>query len=488
MNIKKEKDIQQGLINVIKDGVASQIMATLTGGVFLVAFALQLGASNMTIGLLAAISPLTQFIQIPSVYLIQKIGKRKITCIYATAAGRFFLLLIALLPFIPSTQSKINLLVTALFLHSLLGAVGGASWNSWMRDLIPQEKMGSFFARRMMLATAGGMIVSFAAGAYIDIWKKLLPDYQIAGYSILFMAGFGAGILGIHFIRGIPEPGKREGEERDFLKTLFQPLKDLNFRNLIVFSTIWSFALNMAAPFFTVYMVKRLELGVSLIVALGALSQIISLMFLNIWGKISDRFSNKSILQICVPAFLVCTLAWTFTTLPEKHFFTFPLLVIIHIFMGISVAGINLASGNIGLKLSPKGQATSYLAVRNVTTSITASIAPILGGKLIDFFANRQLSLILRWTGPQEEFIFYTLHFQYWDFFFFFAFLIGIYSLNWLNKVKEAGEVKEKIVLSHLLAETRGVLRNLSTIGGLRQLFQLSFLTFHLGAENDKEK
>ena len=47
-------------------------MVTLTGGVFLVAFALKLEASNTIIGLLAAIPPLAQLIQIPAIYLVEK--------------------------------------------------------------------------------------------------------------------------------------------------------------------------------------------------------------------------------------------------------------------------------------------------------------------------------------------------------------------------------------------------------------------------------
>jgi hypothetical protein len=58
-----EEEIQSGLRSVIKDGLASQTMVTLTGGAFLVAFALKLGASNLVIGLLAAIPPLTQLMK-----------------------------------------------------------------------------------------------------------------------------------------------------------------------------------------------------------------------------------------------------------------------------------------------------------------------------------------------------------------------------------------------------------------------------------------
>ena len=52
-----DAEVRDGLDYVVRDGIASQAMGILTGGAFLVAFAIQLGASNFTIGLLAAIGP-----------------------------------------------------------------------------------------------------------------------------------------------------------------------------------------------------------------------------------------------------------------------------------------------------------------------------------------------------------------------------------------------------------------------------------------------
>lgn len=83
-----EEEIKSGLKNVIRDGLTTQAMGTLTGGVFLVAFVLELGASNLVIGILAAIPPLAQLIQIPSIYLIEKYGSRRAICIYTTAISR----------------------------------------------------------------------------------------------------------------------------------------------------------------------------------------------------------------------------------------------------------------------------------------------------------------------------------------------------------------------------------------------------------------
>ena len=261
-------------------------------------------------------------------------------------------------------------------------------------------------------------------------------------------------------------------EKVPFLKLLLQPFKNTNFKNLMMFMGPWNFAANLAGPFFTVYMLNRLQLSMSFVIALSIISQITMLAFLKIWGKYTDRFSNKSVLGVSGPMFMLCIFAWAFTTLPEKYFLTIPLLVLIHIFMGMSTAGVNLATGNIGLKLAPKGEATAYLAANNLINSVAAGIAPIVGGTFADFFAGRELAWTMTWKSLGKEYVLQALNFQHWDFFFFFAFVIGCYSIHRLSMIQEVGEVEERVVFNELILETLRPLRNFSSVGGLRYMIQ----------------
>ena len=275
-----EAEVQSGLRAVIRDGLASQAMLTLTGGVFLVAFALKLGASNLVIGLLAAIPPLAQLIQIPSIFLVEKIRNRRAISVYASASSRIMWLLIALMCVFLPPNAGLMFLIVALTLHSAIGAVSACSWSSWMRDLVPQDQLGSFYSRRMRLATGLGIVLYLAAGFYIDLAKKLFPGVELYAYSTLFFAGFLAGMGGVFIISTIPEPrmAAHEGKSR-FFELLFVPFKDSNFKRLITFLGSWNFAVNLAAPFFTVYMLKRLRMDISFIIALTVLSQIMNLTF-----------------------------------------------------------------------------------------------------------------------------------------------------------------------------------------------------------------
>ena len=471
-----EEEVESGLKAVIKDGLTSQAMGTLTGGAFLVAFALSLGASYLLIGIMAAIPFLMQLVQIPTIYLIERYRTRSAISIYASAASRVAWFFVALIPLLVPGEAGLTFLILAILLNSAISAVGGCSWNSWMRDLVPQDRLGAFFSKRMSLAVALSIPIALAAGFYLDYWKNLFPDYELYGYSLLFFTGFLIGMVGVYFVSTIPEPRMAALEERpQFVKMIFQPFKDANFRNLIAFMGSWHFAVNLAAPFFTVYMLVRLNMDMSIIITFLVLSQVMNFLFLRIWGRFSDRFSNKSVLGVSGPMFLVCIFAWTFTTMPEKYVLTIPLLIVIHIFMGISTAGINLATVNIGLKMAPKGQATAYLAANSVVISLAAGTAPILGGMFADFFVGQELSWTLRWTGTGGELAIQTLSLQHWDFFFVLAFLVGLYSIHRLAMVSEVGEVEEKIVIHELVAEVRRRMVNFSTVSGLYQMVNFPY-------------
>jgi len=114
------RDILIGQAWLLRNGVASQIMDTLTIGTFLVAYALELGASNLVIGLLAAVPHVTQFAQLLGVYLIERFRARRQTCVVAAAIARPMLLIMAGAAFV-DTQSWARWSQRA-------GTLGSATW------------------------------------------------------------------------------------------------------------------------------------------------------------------------------------------------------------------------------------------------------------------------------------------------------------------------------------------------------------------------
>lgn len=470
--ILAEEEVERGLSLIVKDGIATQAMVTLTGGIFLVAFALQLGASNTIIGLLAAIPPLAELIQMPAISIVEKVRNRRLICVAASALARCAWIVIAFIPLFFGQEAGILVLTTALLYYGCISAISHCSWSSWMRDLVPEDILGIFFSRRMALAMAFGGALSLAASFFVDFWQ-VNALYPVAfAYSIIFLSGFVAGLFDIYYMTLIPERRLKREEPLPLYGHIRKAFSDSNFTRLIMFLGSWNFAVNLAAPFFTVYLLNLLGLDITLVIFLAVLSQAVSVLSYRMWGSVSDRYNNKSVLRVAGPLFMLCILGWTFTTLPEKHLLTIPLLIVLHVLMGISTAGVTLASANIGIKLAPYGGATAYLASINIINSLAAGIAPIVGGIFVDYFAASEFSIILNFRSPGTQFSLLTFDLQYWDFFFLFAFIIGIYSLHRLALVKEAGEVEEQVVVRDLIAQVSRDMRNLSTAGGIRYMLR----------------
>lgn len=462
-------EVRDALRLVIWDGVATQGMASLAAGVILVGLAVELEASNLLIGVLASLPFLAQLLQIPGVFIVERVRVRRMISARSDAVGRSMLFIVAFSIFIPDQKLTLTLITIAVAIRLALGAISNCAWSSWMRDLVPERGMGSFYSRRMIFTTVVAAVLTLAAGIFIDQWGNVYPADRSKAYVFLFILGGIIGLIGASLVSRTPEPQMAPAQGHSKLAPmLMEPFRDQNFRRLMVFLGSWEFAINIAAPFFTVYMLRRLDYPMSMVIVLTVLSQVANIAFFRIWGQLSDRYSNKSVLAVCGPLFILCIFGWTFVTFPDVHALTVPLLILLHVLMGISTAGVTLASNNIGLKLAPKGKATAYLAARSVASSLAAGIAPIIGGGFADLFVDKQLSMSFRWESAGNEIIVPALVFVHWDFFFLLAAILGLYSLHRLTLVREEGEVEEEIVVEEFFAETWRSIGNLSSAAGLR--------------------
>ena len=473
-------ELRCGLRLLVYEVVFAQIMGILTTGGFLIGFAVLLGAGNPMIGLISALGPLAMTLQSPAVFLVEHTRRRKLVLVLSVTVSRsmwFLIPLAALL--LPPRQALISLLVMLVVHYGLIN-VATCAFNSWMRDLIPEGEINQVFTRRLTWATAAGALVSLMAALGIDAWNHWLGNWgggvQTA-YAVVFLFAAFAGVLSTLLITMVPEPEMRNSSSESILGALTQPFRDSNFRQLLVFLGWWQFAVNLAAPFFAVYMIRRLELGMGWVIGAATLSQLVNVLFYPLWGGLADRFSNKSVLLVSAPLFVFSFLLWPFTTLPDKHMLTIPQLLLIHVLAGIGTAGVNLCVNNLSLKLAPPGRGGSYLADAALISGIVATIAPIVAGVGSDWLEYRVISVVLRYTdmaagAAAREMP--ALDLRGLDYVFIAAFLLGLYAMHRLLSVHEQGETKERTVRTAAMGEIVQLVRQVSTVAGVRHI--LSFV------------
>jgi MFS family permease len=424
---------------IIVDGICSAAMNSFLVGPFLAAFALTLGATHWEIGLISAIAFLSMPMQLLGLYAVDRWKKRRGLIVLCALTGRLLWILIVFLPFvreIPSVRSLLAILICI----GLITAIPGPAWHSLVRSLIPVDSLGEVFSKRMAWGTTVGICLTLAGGFFVDAWAKHSGRPPLEAYSVLFSIGILFGVAGVRAITRLPEPPMATDPSESLPSLVRLPLLDAGFRSLLRFIALWNFAINLATPFFVVFMLERLKLPMPAVTALIVLQQVVSVISVRIWGTLGDRFSNKSVLSTSLPLAIVAVAAWSFTTLPERFALSIPLLIAIQIGIGFSLSAIPLSISNLALKQSPPGLTHAYMMVADLAGAPSGAIAPLLGGWMMDFFESRHFALTLHWSDPINELSVHVLSISGLDFVFLISAAAGLIAAQALALVPEAGK------------------------------------------------
>ena len=468
-----QQDVGNGLRLMIREGVSSMTMFSLTTGGFMAAYALALGANNFQIGVLAALPFFTQVMQLPAILVIERFRMRKALGIPCLFVAQLLWIPVGAVPFMldapgaPAVAAVIGLLA----LRGLFAPVWATSWTSWMRDLVPHNVLGAFYGQRLAAITIVVSIVSLGGSMFVLAWQTWAPaDRETWAFSFLFIgAALTFGLAGPVFAARVKEPlmPAARRTEQSALAVLLEPLKDGNFAHLVRFLFFWSLAANLATPFFAVYMLTTIGLPLYAVIGFTVLGQVSTVYFVRIWAPMADRMGSKPVLSLSASLYTLVIFGWIFTTHPDRHFLTLPLLALLHFFAGVAVAGASVTMNTLTLKSAPGDKATPFLGVAGVAASVGAGIGPVLGGLMADYFSVRTLRVDFSWASPSGVLELPAIALGGFDFLFFIAFVVSALSLNILVPLREEGEAPRDAALGELAARVNPAMRSVSAVPGL---------------------
>src|SRR5215469_3352025 len=425
--------------SIIFDGICTTAMNSLFVGPFLAAFALALGATHWEIGFISAIAFLSMPMQLVGLYAVARWKQRRRLIVWCVLTARLLWILIVFLPFFRE-KASVRFLLTVLVCSGFIAAISGPAWHSLVRSLLAADSLGEVFSQRRAWGTIIGLCLTLGGGFFVDAWPTFSGRPPLEAYSVLFSIGILFGLTGVVAITRLPEPPMEGGHSESFRSLVWLPVRDAGFRPLLGFIAFWNFSINLARPFFVVFMLERLMLPMRAVTALIVLQQLVYVPSVRIWGKLSDRFSNKAVLSTSLPLAIAAVAAWSFTTLPERYALSIPLLIAIQIGIGLSLSAIPLSITNLALKQSPPGMTHAYMTMADLAGAASGAIAPLIGGWMMDFFAGRHFALTLQWSNPINELSVHLLSIQGLDFVFLISAAAGLIAAQSLALVQEAGK------------------------------------------------
>lgn len=365
-------DTEKSLDASIKEGLFGTTSSHLVWD-YISPYAMSLGATNKEIGLLGVLQSLGSALgQIPGARLVGMMSRKAIWTMSYTMSRLLWIpiLLIAIIPIY-----QVLLLMIVVFTICFFNGIRNPAWSSLMGDIVPANRRGEYFGKRNMITGTVGLVTTVASGIMLVIF----------GFGILFFLSIIIGLFAVFFFLKIYEPPvKSEYHYKhsfnlSFKDILFSMKMNPNFVWFTLYICIVSFAIAMASPFYTVYMIKNLDIGYvwyAVVITINALIAILSQPY---WGKFSDKYGDRAILIITSIMICFIPLFWMFATTIEH-------LILIHIFDGFMFGGWSLVTFNFLLSSTPENKRANYIANHTLFAGLTTVSGALLASFMIEYF------------------------------------------------------------------------------------------------------
>jgi MFS family permease len=353
---------------------------------FIALFALAYGANNSQIGLLAAAANLLGMLALfPGARLVELVSQRKAVVIWSAGIfSRLALLGLALIPFLISQPAvAIAAIIVVDGFRSFTANLANPGWTAMVADLVPDSMRGRFFASRNTAMGLAAIVVAPLAGRMISSTNFRL-DSLFAGYQVVFLFAFLFGLVSTINFNRIQEPESsataRQPHQRGDLRRALK--HSPGFIGLVAGALVWNMSLQVAAPFFNVYLKTEFQASTLVIGLLAGIASLSALFGQRVFGNMLDRkgaFWIQATTGLLIP---LLPMAWALTTAPWQ-------VGIINTFSGFLWAGYSLSNFNLLLELTPDEQRPRAVALYQTAVFGSAVIGPLLGGYLADTIGFR---------------------------------------------------------------------------------------------------
>ena len=353
---------------------------------YLVLYLLSLGATGTQIGLMSSFSSLSAaLLLLPGAFLVERIGRRKqINLIFGGGIARILVLCLALLPLLINNEA---LIIAAMVLSVTRDALNNLSFPAWMSltgDIVPLNIRGRYFGSRNFIMGVAGMVTILLVGEWITRTEKPL------GYQLAIGLAFLLGLASTYSFSRLKDPAELQPSMKPPSLSLPGLFRDVRthpvFLSLCATGFLWNFSINVAGPFFSVYMVQNLKATATMVGISSIIGNLCRLIVQRKVGELTDRWGPRRVQWISMILIPIVPALWAFSTAMWQ-------IYLIEILAGILWGAFNLAAFNFLLSLIPENQRARYSALYQITVTLALAMGAALGSWVITLWGYRGVFL-----------------------------------------------------------------------------------------------
>jgi MFS family permease len=364
---------RQGVLRAsLRYSMADGICGALAVGLieaFIVPYGLALKATPAQIGYLAAVPGLiAALMQIHAPFLSGRGLKTPLRWIVGLQAGT--LLFLAAVPGF-SPEQRFPLLLTLVTTYMIFASLASPLYGTLLAEHLPSARRSGYFGWRYRVLGYLTVTGSLIAGLVLDHFGK----ESVRGFSLLFLAAGICRVLSRYYIGYLHEPGKKE-ERRVQRRELGHAPLGANFIRFVIFAGLFMGAVNLAAPFFPIYLLQDLSFPYRTYTLLVIGSQATMFYLMGVWGREADQVGNLKVIKSASMLMPLLPLLWIATS--EVWF-----LFCVQILGGAFWSGYNLCITNFIYDAVASFQRVRATVLFNLSSGIGSFAGASMGGQLL---------------------------------------------------------------------------------------------------------
>lgn len=396
--MKRNESIMKRTVRIsYTEGIFAQIYMSLAqpGSIFITKFLVMLGGLPIHFGILSAVGQFSQIFQPAGVIASGRSGNRRRNAVFLAGAGRIISMFFGLLIFIMPQRSAMWIFLLLFMVSNSIQAVSANIWVAWVSDLIPLRFRGRFFSRRAVYLLATGLIAGYVFSIFLDMFSSdppfissylmqimnnphfLSPEYSKYAFLIIFLFASVTGIAGLFILNRQPDRTSQT-EDVNFLKTFSESFKDKNFVKFLLYSSWWMLAVGIGSPFWQPFMIKHLHMSLFSMQIYGTISTLASVAALRFWGKIIDRFGNKTAMRIIITVAAFNPIVWLFANAGNYWIIYFEAFT-----AGVTWSGAGVIATNFVLSIAPEGRRQIYSGIYGAVSGLAMMTTMLLSSILM---------------------------------------------------------------------------------------------------------
>jgi MFS family permease len=311
---------------------------------------------------------------LPGAMLVERYGRRRRIALLSGGLARLMLALLALIPLALGGGALVSIAIAFAILRDASGNLSLPAWTALAGDMVPLEGRGRYFGSRNIAIGVAGIAATLLAGELIT--RSGHPGV----YQVAIGCAFILGMLSTLSFARLKDPKEAPSLAKGTSLAPGAIFRDLGAHpGFVAFAgaaALWNFSLNIAGPFFNVYMVQNLQASATQVGLASVASSVTNILVQRRLGELADRWGPRRLQLISSLLIPILPLAWVFVRSAWQ-------IIPINLFSGVLWGIYGLASFTMLLGLMPENQRARFTDVYQVIVTVSLAGGAALGGLVV---------------------------------------------------------------------------------------------------------